>query len=753
VTLPQAFELAVRHHQCGRLAEAEALYRQILAVEPQHAAALHLLGVIAHQLGRHEVAVNLIAQAIGFAPSVPEFHCNLGEAYRALGRFEEAIAEYRLAIVLKSDLPEAYYNLANALKAQGRLEEAAAAYHRALALRPNYPEACSNLGVVFSDKGQFEEAISAFRQALALNRNYADAHSNLGVALKKAGRLEEALDAFREAIALKPNLPEAHNNLGNVLREKGRSSEAIVAYRQAIILKPNDAEAYSNLGVALSDIGELPQAVAAYRQAIALKPDHAEAHSNLGNALTKLGMLDEAVTVLREAIALRPGHAGAHNNLGSVLLAQGRVNEAIAELRRAVELQPDLAEAHSGTINCLHHQPGVEAQSIFRESSRWNEIHARPLRGSAQPYPNGSDPERRLRVGYVSAHFRHHAIGRALMPLLREHDHERFEIFCFAGVSAPDDPTRQFQGYADQWHSLVGLTEQEAADLIRREQIDILVDVEQHTAHHHLLVFARKPAPVQVSYIGYPASTGLETVDYRISDRYLEGGSAVEAYGTRERVCLIDSFWCYDAPGIDIPVSPLPALEGGAVTFGCLNNFTKINDAVLALWARVLQRVEGSKLMMLSPAGSHREATVERFQQLGVAPARVEFFERKPVGEYLRLYHQIDIGLDTFPYNGHTTSLDAFWMGVPVLGLVGGLPVARAGLSNLMNLGLPELVVTTEDDYVRLAAELAGDLPRLAQIRATLRKRMESSVLMDAPRYARQVEEAYQMMWRRWCAG
>jgi predicted O-linked N-acetylglucosamine transferase (SPINDLY family) len=314
----------------------------------------------------------------------------------------------------------------------------------------------------------------------------------------------------------------------------------------------------------------------------------------------------------------------------------------------------------------------------------------------------------------------------------------------------PDSVTARFRERADQWRSTIGVGDEALAAMIRRDGVDILVDLTQHLEGNRLPMFARQPAPVQVSFAGYPESAGLDAIEHRISDRYLEIHSSVDALGDKEHVHFIDSFWGYDPCGIELEVNRLPGSETGRVTFGSLGNFRKVNDRVLKVWARVLGGVTDSHMLIWCPAGSARERTLEILEREGVAAHRVEFVGQQPRPDYLALYHRLDIVLDTFPYNGHTTSLDALWMGVPVVSLAGSAPVSRAGLSQLSNLGLSELVAFSEEDYVRTAAELAADLSRLAELRSTLRPRMKASVLMDGPRFARNIEAAYRAMWTRW---
>jgi len=359
-----------------------------------------------------------------------------------------------------------------------------------------------------------------------------------------------------------------------------------------------------------------------------------------------------------------------------------------------------------------------------------------------------------MRIGYVSPDFRDHVDSFFTIPLLANHDHQQCEIFCYASVARPDAVTERLRGYADVWRSTVKLTDQELADLVRSDQIDILVDLKMHTANNRLLMFAQRPAPVQVCWLAYPGTTGLSTIDYRLTDPYLDPPGLFDSFYAEESLRLPETFWCYDPLTDQPPVNALPARTSGVITFGCLNNFCKVNEDCLMLWARVLQAVPQSRLLLLAPSDPARERVLAILQQEGIAAARVEFANRVPRPEYLKLYHRFDFGLDPVPYNGHTTSLDAFWMGVPTLTLVSTKTVlGRGGWTQLCNLGLQELAAETPEQYVALAAGLAGDLTRLEELRSTLRQRMLRSPLMDGKRFARHVEQLYRQMWRRWCHG
>jgi predicted O-linked N-acetylglucosamine transferase (SPINDLY family) len=417
-----------------------------------------------------------------------------------------------------------------------------------------------------------------------------------------------------------------------------------------------------------------------------------------------------------------------------------------------VELRPSYVAAHSSLVYSLHFCPGTDARTLYEEHRRWDRRFAEPIARLILPHPNEPAPERLLRIGYVSPDFRDHVVGRNLLPLFRAHDRRQFEIFCYSGVTRPDAVTELFRGHTDAWRDVTDRTDEQLAQVVREDRIDILVDLTLHMVGNRLLVFARKPAPVQVTFAGYPGTTGLSAIDYRLTDPYLDPPGLHDDHYSEESVRFFDSFWCYDPLDREPAVNPLPALANGFVTFGCLNHFGKVNRPVLRLWAEVMCAVAGSRLLLLAPEGPQRQSTLDRLGEDGVSPERVTFVAHQPQQAYLGLYRHIDVVLDTFPYNGHTTSLDSLWMGVPVITLVGQTAVGRAGLSQLTNLGLLELIGGTPEDFVRIAVDLAGDPPRLGELRATLRGRMEASPLMDVERFARAIEAAYRSMWQRWCA-
>jgi predicted O-linked N-acetylglucosamine transferase (SPINDLY family) len=603
--------------------------------------------------------------------------------------------------------------------------------------------------------GRLAEAEPLYRQILTYEPNHVDALHYLGVIAYQVGQHEDARELLGRAIALRPSNAEAHFHLGSVLRDLGRLAESATVFQQAITLQPSHADSHYHLGNVQWSLGNLAAAEGAYRQAIVLRPIFPEALSNLGNTLRFQGRLQEAVTALRQAIELQPNIPEVYGNLGNVLRDQNFWDEAVAAYRQALSLRPDFVELHSTLLYTLLFHPGCDEAAIAKEHRRWDLQHAKPLRPAARSYPSNRDPRRKLRVGYVSPNLCEHIAGRFLLPLLREHDRAQFEVFCYSGAARADRMTERFRKLANGWREIFGIGDEQVAALIRADEIDILVDASVHMADNRLRVFARQPAPVQVTFVGYPGTTGLSAIDYRLTDPYLDPPGRDESIYSERTIRLPHSFWCYDAEGMDVESAPdpgsLPALSNGYVTFGCLNNLLKVNDETLRLWGQVLTAVPNAKLHLLAPQGERRQHVVDVLGNVGVAAARIEFSANQPHHEYLKLYQRLDIGLDTLPYNGHTTSLDSFWMGVPVVTLLRQTVVGRAGWSQLNNLRLTELAATNEEEFARLAVSLASDLPRLAELRSTLRERMRSSPLMDAKGYTQGVEAAFRTMWQDWC--
>jgi predicted O-linked N-acetylglucosamine transferase (SPINDLY family) len=576
---------------------------------------------------------------------------------------------------------------------------------------------------------------------------------NHGVGLAVQGKLEEAIASFRQAINIKPDHAEAHYNLGISLAGQGKLEEAIASFRQAISIKPDHAEAHSNLGVALAGQGKLKEAITAYRQAIGIKSDYAEVHSNLGSALQDQGKLEEAIAAYRQAIGIKSDYAGVHSNLGNALKDQGKLEEAIAAYRQAISIKSDFAEAHSNLAYCLNFDDRTTTAELSAHRG-WHERFGRPA-SMPTAYANRREPGRRLKVGYVSPDFRQHSVAYFVDPLLKGHDQQAVEVFCYAEVARPDAVTARLRGYAGHWLVTVGLSDDDLTERIRTDGIDILVDLAGHTEKNRLGVFAHKPAPVQVTWLGYPNTTGLKSIDYRLVDAVTDPVGEADAWASETLVRVEGGFLCYagsrDAPE---PTAP-PCLMTDTVTFGSFNNPAKLSPATLDAWGSLLARLPQARLLLKGRPfadAATRALFLSRLGERGVAAERVELVAWMPSGAaHLGLYNRVDIALDPFPYNGTTTTCEALWMGVPVVTLRGDRHRGRVGASLLTQVGLKDWIASSMEEYLEIADTLAGDPDHLKYLRRTLRPRLAASPLCDGRAFARKIEAAYRTIWQHWC--
>ena len=786
----QCLALAKERHLAGDLTGARTLYETVLADEPANADVMFRLGVLGLQCAAYDDALVWLDRAIALAPQESRYHFARGQVLSTLGRFDDAIDTYRALLAFDATSADLWFALASALQSSGDLRAAASAHESAALLDPSQVDALNNLGNCHRQLGAPELAQSAYRRALAVQPGHANALTNLGTLLQANGQLDAAVELLSEALRNAPDSPTCLLNLGVALCERRQFDEAAVLLTRALGLEPRFAEAAYNLGNALHALGRRRDAQAQYRNAVALNPQHADAYNNLGNVCKELGEYRAAANAFDAAIRARPGcvaaynnagnlmrtlrrtadaealfataldvdpnHSASHNNLGNVLKDCGALDEGIAHYRRAVECDPGNVVAHSNLAYALTFQ-AERGEPVLEECRRWSEQHEAPLRAARQPHTNDRTVSRRLKIGYVAADFRDHCQSLFTVPFFSHHDHEQFEIYCYASVERPDNLTRRLAGYADVWRDVRELDDEGLAQQVRTDGIDILVDLAMHMADGRPLLFARKPAPVQVAWLAYPGTTGIEAIDYRLTDPHLDppdshGSTTNDSHYTERSLRLADSFWCYDPLTNEPAVNALPALATSHVTFGCLSNPCKLTDRTLAMWSAVLREVPDARLLLMAPAGNAHRNLAQRMEQQGIDTQRVGFVPFQPRADYLCTYHQIDLGLDTFPYNGHTTSLDSLWMGVPVVTRVGETAVGRGGLSQLANLGMSELAAYSDEAFVRLAVELAADRPRLTHLRQSLRPRMKQSPLMDGARFARNAEAAYRKMWQTWCA-
>jgi predicted O-linked N-acetylglucosamine transferase (SPINDLY family) len=577
----------------------------------------------------------------------------------------------------------------------------------------------------------------------------------LGYAFGAQRKLDQAVIHYERALSLQPDFPEAHNNLANAFMMLRKLDQAVVHFERALALRPDFPEAHCNLGNTYSALRKLDQAVVHFERALALRPDFPEAHNNLGLALAAQTQMDEAVAHYQRALSLRPDYVEAHINFGNALSAQGHPHQSVAHFERALSLQPNNAPARSNLLQALNYTSGLDPVAVYAAHRDFAQRWEATLSTSIPAHANDRSPERRLRIGYVSSDFRQHSVSYFLEPVLAHHDHDRFEIFCYANNLQEDKVTERLISYADHWIRIFGLPDEQVVQQIRADRIDILIDLGGHTGYNRLLIFTHKPAPIQVAWLGYPNTTGLSAMDYRLTDGFADPLGATEQLHSEKLIRLPECFSCYQPPTEVPEVSGLPAREKGYVTFGSFNNLAKITPEVMAVWAKILQAVPGSRLTLKNAGlgGSIAQQTVrDTFAGLGVALERIELLGRdQSERAHLERYGSIDVGLDPFPYNGATTTCETLWMGVPVITLAGRTHAGRVGASQLSNLGLAEFIGHTTEEYISISTRLASDLERLGQLRAELRARMAASPLTDGLRFTKHLEQAYRGMWQDWC--
>ncbi len=763
-----------------RYAELEDKIQVLLVEHPNAAFAWQLLGGALQMQGKDALAA--FQKVVSLSPNDAVANFNLGVAYKSAGQLELAAASYRHTLKLRPNYIEALSNLGGVLHDLTQLDEAVICYQKCIHLRPNYPDAYYNLGNVYRDLKQLHQAAQSYQQAVKIKPNFTGAYCNLGCVLKELGDLNEAVVHFQHAIATDPMFVEAHRNLAGLFRELGQFEEAVRCYQNALEIQPDSAEVLSHLALAYYDLKQFDQAIALCEHALTLDSHHADAHNNLGLSYKAIGQLDRAISCYQRAIGCNPNIALSYSNLGNALKDVGQYENAITNYLYAISLKPDFAEAHNNLGIALsslgeHHQARISYRRALDIKPHYFEAHSNLLMAATYTLQSPADyldealrfgknvagktPSRyaawqcnpqppKLRVGVVSADLHSHPVGYFLESLLAQLDSARIELIAYTNNPINDDLTARIKPYFSAWKSVFALNDQAAAQLIHEDGIHVLLDLSGHTAHNRLPLFAWKPAPVQVTWLGYFASTGVAGMDYLLADA--TGVPESQRANFSEQIWYLpDTRLCFTPPDTDLPVAALPGLTNGFVTFGCLQNLAKINDDVLITWGRILAALPHARLRLASKQLNDPTVVAQlqqRLQQYGISPARVSMHGPVSRAAYLAAYAEVDVLLDTFPFPGGTTTCEALWMGVPTLTLAGETLLARQGASLLTAAGLQDWIAASEEAYVAKAVHFAGDLPKLATLRANLREQVRISPLFDAPRFAKHFEEALWGMWQ-----
>ncbi len=631
----------------------------------------------------------------------------------------------------------------------GRMTQAQQCYQRVVEIDPAHAKALYVLGGIALNDGNTAAAIDLVRRAIDSDPHNGDFHFSLGTVLVSIGRSADAIPCFQAAVRLRPDVPEWPRHLAAAMHAVGRHTEAVATSVTGTGQRPTDAQTYLDLGTTFQHLGRLQEAEAAFQEAVRLAPETASPHVNLAATQLDQGRPVEAEAAARRATEKGPENPDAWFILGSVLSAQARHVEAAECLSKTIDLQPDSEVAWNLFLFSMNYSDHWSARATYEAHVRWGQrfAPAPPLRIE----PSHRQPGHRLRIAYLSPDYRQHPVAFFIEAPLKFHDRARFEVFCYHTDGRVDSMTQRLKPLADHWRWMVAPSEQALEQVIREDAIDILVELSGHTEGHHLGMLARRVAPVQVTYLGYPNSTGLAALDYRITDARADPPGAADSLHVEKLLRLPESFLCYAPPDNATAVGVAPVRRSGSITFGSFNNFAKLSPTVVGLWAAILASVPDSTLMIktqgLQDPGL-RALLLDLLQRAGVVRERIRIMNPTPSHrEHMDAYREVDIALDTFPYHGTTTTLDALWMGVPVITLVGDRHASRVGLSILGCLGLTELVAYSPQEYVATAVRLAADPIKLDQLRNTLRTRLVASPLTDGKGFTSRLEQAYLQIW------
>lgn len=739
------FAAAVRHYEAGRGREAFQLCQQVLAIDPNHADALQLSGIVALQGGNIPVAIEALQRAVARDGNVPELHNTLGEALRAAGRFDEAISHYRRAIALAPNLAEAHGNLASALDQQGKSQEAIVAARRAVELAPDAPLLHYNLANALAAAGHLDEAIASFRRALALAPQFAEAHNNLGSAYQAQQEVDEAEACYRRALALNPGFATVHRNLGLLLREKGAFEPAVAALRQAAALAPQSAAIRSDLGSALRAAGRLPEAVAAYDEALRLDPDFAEGLANRGEALRQMGRYEEATRDFAHLLAIDPDYDYA---LGAWLHSK----LVCCDWRDYAPTCEKIAAAVAGGKRAMEPFAFLLISDSPEQQQKCAQTFAGYTIGEAKSAVSAAAPYRhdRIRIAYISSDFHDHPVAHLMAGVFEAHDRSRFETTAISlGFAAPDEMRTRLGSAFDRFVEVQAKSDRDVAQSMRELEIDIAIDLNGYTQGARPGILARRPAPVVVNYLGFCATLGAGHADYILADRTVIPPEH-QPFFVEQVVYLPDCFLPHDA-GRRIAETTPSRQEAGlpetGFVFCSFNNNVKINPQIFGVWMRLLARVEGSVLWLRQDSDTAVGNLRRDAQARGVDPGRIVFAPRVPsMADHLARHRLAGLFLDTLPFNAHTTASDALWAGLPVLTCRGVSFAGRVAASLLVGVGLPELITDTLDDYEALALRLARDEAALAAVRAKLARSRATSPVFDTGRLGRHLESAYETM-------
>ncbi len=748
--------LGMIYGKLGDFSEAEKSFEQIIRIQPKLAEGYFNLGKCQEFLNKWEEAEENYSKATQINPTFAQAFNNLGSIKVSVSKVHEAEECFLKAIAIQPNYPMAYRNLALLYQQQKRMKEAENAFLKALELKPDYLTVVSSLADIMIAEGRYDDARKQLFYAHKLQPENPSSYANLGKFYYLTNEYEEAKAQYSIALAKQVDFLPALMGLGASMQKTGEFVNAKECYRKVMALQPENYQALNNMGVVLTVLAEYKEAKNCLEKALKINSSRADIFINYSNTLSKLGDIESAIKALMNAMELEPENVEVHSLLATMMLSQGKAKEADQCYRNALRINSEFAELMSAHLLSMNYSRLYTRQEIFEAHVKWG---VKQQSGNCEniTFENALNSDRKLRIGYVSPDFRSHSVAYFLEPILANHNKETFEIYCYSDVRKQDYVTERIKKNIDYWRQCYSLSHEEVEAMIRKDKIDILVDLAGHTNGNRLVVFAKRVAPVQVSYLGYPNTTGLNSIDYLITDEYCDPTDTADPFYTESLVRIPQAFYCYKPP-VDAPdISSLPAIDNGYITFASYNNLVKIGEDIIELWSKVLLSVPDSKMVIQNHSFndlSTKERIENFFVSHGVDAKRLMLQPSNDFSSYLVGHNQIDIMLDTFPWAGHTITCHALMMGVPVITLVGDEHASRMGHSTLQNLGLAECIeciAYNKEEYVERAVSLASNLSGLEEMRRQLRPALLGSVLCDGIQFAQKLEDQYQIMWRKWC--
>ena len=807
LTINQVLERAVDAHKAGQFQEAHRLYAAILKVQPKHPDANHNTGLLTVGFGKVELALSFFKTALEANPSNAQFWYSHIVALINLKRLIDAKAllnqakskgikgadfdhlEQRLndankVLSIKSDDADAYYNMGILLQKQNKMEEAIGAYKKALSIKPDYANAYTNMGNAFKSQRKFEEAIEVYKKALSIKPDYAEVYNNIGIALQQKGNLEEAIGAYKKALSIKPDYAEASFNTGIALQEQGELEEAIKSYKKAVSIKPEDAGVYNNIGIVLQKQNKMKEAVKSYKKALSIKPDYAEAYYNTGIALQEQNKLELSIKAYKKALSINPYYAEAYNNMGVILQNQNKLEEAIKAYSKALAIKPDYEAARTANL----HQQAL----ICNWDSIAKDLSLIPELGTSEKYvlpftllsledaperhlirseiyakanypqktlPSKARPSKRpkrIRIGYFSTDFKSHPVAYLIVKVIEQHNRDQFEVFGYSVYGSSSCVMRQrLKESFDSFTDLQSMSDKDIALQARQDKIDIAVDLNGYTQYARTGIFAYRAAPIQINYLGYPGSMGVEFIDYIVADQHLIPPESQKHFSEKQ-IYLPDVYIPTDNT---LPFSNDPSsrfdlgLPESSFVFCAINNSYKLNQCVFDIWMRLLKNVDDSVLWLLETNKIVKANLEKEANKRGVSSDRLVFAKNVSHENHLSQFQQADLFLDTFPYSSGATASNVLWAGLPIVTKSGQSYAARMAGSMLHAIGLPELITQTEKDYEELILELATNPTKLNKIKEKLATNRLTQPLFNTELYTHYLENGYQQAYQSYFNG